>query len=109
MPVGMRASHLEDFEVEDRIYNVASAVTSLINNTAGGFMISGWTKRGEVQDQAVDQPGNGLPHNASRMMIHAGTLNYHVTRIDPMQPEKVDLDVLQRLKIDVVTGLHRED
>ena len=109
MPVGMRASHLEDFEVEDRIYNAASAVTSLINNTAGGFMISGWTKRGEVQDQAVDQPGNGLPHNAPRMMIHAGTLNYHVTRIDPMQPEKVDLDVLQRLKIDVVTGLRREN
>jgi hypothetical protein len=43
------------------------------------------------------------------MMIHTGTLNYHVTRIDPMQPEKVDLDVLQRLKIDVVTGLRRED
>ena len=52
MPVGsIRAAHLEDFEIEDQIYNAASAVISLINNTAGGFIISGWTKRGEVQDQ----------------------------------------------------------
>lgn len=108
MPVGIRAAHLEDFEIEDRIYHAASAVTSLINDS-GGFMVSGWTKRGEVQDQAVDQPGSGLPHNAPRSMVHAGTLNYHVTRIDPMQPENVDLDILQGLKVDVVTGLRSQD
>ena len=35
-------------------------------------------------------------------MVHAETLDYHMTRIDPMQPEKVDLDILQGLKFDVV-------
>ena len=42
-------------------------------------------------------------------MVQAGTLNYHVTRIDPMQPGSVDLDILQGLKVDVVTGLRSQD
>jgi len=104
-PAGTSASHLEEYEVEDRIYAAANGVIDLINNDAGGFMVYGWTKRGEVQDQAVDQPGNGLPHNAPRVMVEAGTLNYHVTRIDPMQPEAIDLNVLDGLKVDVATGL----
>ena len=105
IPVGIRAVNLEDYEVEDRIYRTANKVFNLINTMAGGFMVSGWTKRGEVQDQAVDQPGNGLPHNAPRMMVQAGTLNHHITRLDPMKPQNVNLDSLRGLKIDVLTGL----
>ena len=105
LPAGTRAAHMEDYEVEDRIYTAANSFFQLINNTAGGFMVVGWTKRGEVQDQAVDQPGNGLPHNAPRAMVQSGNLNYHITRIDPMRPKDVDLDILQGLKVDVATGL----
>lgn len=96
---------MEDFEVEDRIFNAANAVTTYINDNAGRFMVIGWTKPGEVQDQAVDQPGNGLPYNAPRAMVQAGNINYHVTRIDPMIPEVIDNDVLNGLKVDVTTGL----
>ena len=38
-------------------------------------------------------------------MVNAGRLNYHVTRIDTMRPEDVDIDVLHNLKVDVATGL----
>ena len=38
--------------------------------------------------------------------MHAGTLNYHVTRIDPMRPEDVDLDILLGLKVDIATDLN---
>ncbi len=68
-------------------------------------MVLGWTKRGEVQDLAVDQPGNGLPHNAPCVMVEAGDLRYHVTRIELTQPKEIDLDILDGLKIDVATDL----
>ena len=99
LPNGIRASHLEEFVVDERINNAANAVFDLVNST-GGWTISGWaTKRGEVQDQAVDQPGNGLPYNAPRVLIEAGNLNYHITRMVPTRPEDIDLDVLEGLKV----------
>lgn len=101
---GTSASTLEDFMVTDRIYDAAVNVFNLVNDN-GGWMVFGWTKRGEIQDQAVDQPGNGLPHNASKVTVEAGTLNYHVTRIDPMHPGAIDLDTFNDLRVDVVTGL----
>ncbi len=53
----------------------------------------------------MDQPGNGLPHNAKCVQVESGTLNYNVTRLDPMRPEDIDLDVLQEMKVDIATGL----
>ncbi len=38
-------------------------------------------------------------------MVEAGTLNYHVTRIDPMHPETIDLMALNGLKVNVATDL----
>ena len=61
-------------------------------------------KRGEVQDQGVDQPSNGLPHNAARVMVQSGTINYYITRLDAMQPELVDLNLLNQMKFDIVNG-----
>ena len=101
---GTSVATLEDFAVTDRIYDAAESVFNLINSN-GGWLVYGWTKRGEIQDQAVDQPGNGLPHNAARVMVEAGNLNYHVTRIDPMEPGDIDMDTLNGLKVDVATGL----
>ena len=61
-PTGNRAFRFEDYEVEDSIFNTAT-------NVLGGFVVVGWVKRGEVEDQGVDQPNNGLPHNAQRVMV----------------------------------------
>ena len=68
LPSGIRASVFEDYKIEDHLYNALNNVTTYINNLCQ-FRIIGWAKRGEVQDQGVDQPSNGLPHNASRAMV----------------------------------------
>ena len=50
-----------------------------------------WLKRGEVLDQGVDQPNNGLPYNATRTTVESGTLNHHIKRFEPMTPESIDV------------------
>jgi len=104
LPIGTRASHLEEFVVDGRINNTATAAFNMVNRR-GGWTVSGWAKRGEVQDQAVDQPGNGLPHNAPRVLIEAGNLTYHITRMVPTHPEDIDLNELEGLKVNVATDL----
>eukprot|EP00957_Ditylum_brightwellii_P100590 7667482-Ditylum_brightwellii.AAC.1 len=61
-------------------------------------------KHGEVQDQGVDQPNNGLPRNASRVRVQSGTLHHHITRMDPMLPGDVNITLLNQMKFDVVNG-----
>lgn len=99
-PSGVRAAQFEDYEIEDRFFLCLSQCIDFLTRN-GGVRVIGWIKRGEVQDQGVDQPNNGLPYNAPRVMVQAGTLNHHITRIDPMVPENIDLDVLGHLKFDV--------
>ena len=72
-----------DYEVEDRHYNAWSDISAYINRL-GNFRIIGWAKRGEIQDQGVAQPGQGLQHNAAKVMVQSGTLNHHICRIEPM-------------------------
>ena len=108
LPGGTRAVNFEDYEVEDRLFLALDKVTKYINRLCK-FRIIGWAKRGEVQDQGVDQPNNGLPHNASRTMVQSGTLNHHVTRVDPMRPESVNIEYLNSLKFDIVEGFQTTD
>eukprot|EP00957_Ditylum_brightwellii_P055945 4239416-Ditylum_brightwellii.AAC.1 len=63
-----------------------------------------WVKRGEVLDQGVDQPNNGLPYNAARTTVKLGNLNHHIVRVIPMKPEVLDIGYLNDLKFDVNTG-----
>ena len=95
--------NLEDYEVEDRIYTTAPNVFNYIN-TIGGFIVVGWVKRGEVEDQGVDQPKNGWPHNAQRVMVQSGNLNHHISNLEPMNPEAVNYITLNGYKFDVNTG-----
>jgi len=44
-----------------------------------------------------------LPHNVPRVVVEAGNLNYHITRIEHTRPEDIDLDILNGLKVDVAT------
>ena len=104
IPSGTRARHLEEFDVDERINTAVVDMLDCINSR-GGFKIFGWTKRGEIQDQAVDQPGNGLPHNAPQNMIEAGELVFHVTRVEPVRPEDIDLNILEGFRVNVATDL----
>ena len=103
LPAGTRAINFEDYEVEDRFFHALESITNYINNICQ-FRVLGWVKRGEVQDQGVDQPSNGLPHNAAKVMVQSGTINHHITRLDAMRPELVDLNLLNQMKFDVVNG-----
>ena len=101
LPPGTRASVFEDYEIGDRFFSSLERVTSYINGLCK-FRVIGWAKRGEVQDQGVDQPNNGLPYNSSRVMVQSGTLTHHITRLDPMKPEKVNIQQLNEMKFDTV-------
>ena len=65
----------------------------------------GWVKRGEVQDQGAEQPTSTYG-NTPRTMIQSGSLTHHVTRLDTMQPERIDLDHLTSLKFDVLNDFN---
>ena len=103
LPVGTRAHDLEKNQVERRLYESFLAVTEYINNH-GGFELFMWVKRGELLDQGVDQPGGELPHNVVRTTVESGTLNYHITWMEPMTPQGINLDQLDPLKFDVSNG-----
>eukprot|EP00957_Ditylum_brightwellii_P126853 9669592-Ditylum_brightwellii.AAC.1 len=66
-------------------------------------MVVGWLKHGEVEDQGVDQPNNGLTHNAQRVMVQSGNSNHHISKIEPMNPEAVNFITLDEYKFDVNT------
>ena len=108
LPAGTRAISFEDYEVEDRLFAALDGVTNFINNVCN-FRVIGWIKRGEVQDQGVDQPSKGLPHNAGKVMVQSGTVNHHITKLEPMRPELLDSIVLNQMKFDVVNGFQFDD
>ena len=102
-PAGAQAFLFEDYEVEDRIYNTESRVFNDMN-TVGGFQVVGWVKIGEVEDQGMDQPNNGLPHNSQRVMVQSGNLNHHISKMEPTNPELINLITLNGFKFNVDTG-----
>ena len=57
-------------------------------------------------DQGVAQPSQGLPHNASRIMVQSGSLNHHITRLYPMKPNILNKDYLQSIKFDINTDIN---
>ena len=66
-------------------------------------MAVGWVKRGEVEDQGVDQPNNGLSHNAQRVMVQSGNLNHHISKLEPTIPEAINFITLDAFKFNVNT------
>ena len=103
LPIGCRATLFEDYEVEDRLFSALENVMQYISRVSK-FVVIGWVKRGQVVDQGVAQPGNGLQHNASRVMVQSGSLTHHVTRLDLMRPNLVCNEYLNTLKFNVSTG-----
>ena len=71
---------------------------------ASKFAVIGWVKRGQVLDQGVAQPGNGLQHDAARVMVQSGSLAHHVARLGTMRPRLVDESILDSLKFNVANG-----
>ena len=80
-------------------------ITRDINNT-GKFQVVGWAKRGDVMDQGVSQPNNGLPHNALKVMVQSGTLNHHIIKLEPMTPSILNSEYYDGLQFNVETGFN---
>ena len=107
-PIGTKASDFEPYLVEERLFGAFRSVCDYINNH-GGFRIFLWVKRGQVQDQGVDQPNDGLPYNAARSTVESGILNHHIVRMEPMTPTAIDGEALNNLKFNVSTGFRNEE
>ena len=90
--------------VEDALLDSASNVMTCINNR-GGFNAILWVKRGEVLDQGVDQPNNGLACNAARTEVESSSLNHHIVRLFPAAPDAINTEDLNALKFNAVAGL----
>lgn len=56
-------------------------------NARGLFRGFGWIKRGEVQDQGVDQPAG---RDAERILVDSSITKYHITRLEPMYPHRIN-------------------
>ena len=97
---GTRAASFEDFEIEDRFFEVIDNVLGYINRTCK-FRVIGWMRRGVVEDQGVDQPGN---YNGPKVMVQSGTINHHITRVDPMAPHLIDKGYLNSVKFNPTNG-----
>ena len=56
-------------------------------------------KRGEIIDQGVEQPNT---YNAQKILVQSGSLNHHITRVDPMKPHLIEKRHLNSLKFNTV-------
>ena len=105
LPVGTKSSDFTSYVVEERLYDAVESVFEYINEH-GGFRIYLWVRRGEVEDQGVDQPNKGLAWNAARATVESGMIKHHVVRIEPANPAALDVATLNGLKFNVSSGFN---
>ena len=105
LPMGTKASDFNSYEVEERLYDAVASVFRYINEH-GGFRIYLWVRRGEVEDQGVDQPNKGLAWNAARATVKSGLIKHHIVQIEPANSAALDVATLNGLKFDVSSGFN---
>ena len=100
-PVGTCADDFtRHYDVNERMWDAVENVFNYINDK-GGFRAFVWAKRGVVEDAGVGQPDG---YGAKRIAVESGILNHHVARLEPMEPEKIDVATLWGKKFNVDTG-----
>ena len=105
LPINTTAeSFTDNYIAEDALIESAVGVMDHINGK-GGFNVILWVKRGEVLDQGVDQPNNGLAYNAARTDVESSKLNHHLVRLFPAMPEAINMEDLKDLQFNANTGL----
>lgn len=103
LSMSIGAANFDHFMITRRLLRAARDICNYINEH-GGFIAIMWVKRGEVLDQGVDQPNNGLPYNAPRTMVESGNLNHHIVRLIPMHPVQIEMERINTMKFNSVTG-----
>lgn len=100
-PQQMRANNFhQDIDLSDNLATAIQDVFSYVNDN-GGWECEGWTKRGMVADQAVEQPTN---RNEQAQQVQNTELKYNLVRLVPQRPQDIDWDHLDDLKFDPQTG-----
>jgi hypothetical protein len=109
----IRASHFSQ-DIENNILDSTRRVFQYINER-GGFRIIGWAKRGMIRDQGagVQQENQGQQRGGygqqanqanNNNMIENAEVRYHIVRVDPSEPENIDLEELNALKYTMGEG-----
>lgn len=89
---------------EDEVFESITQVLEYINSR-GGFRIIGWAKRGMIRDQGAAgqqdnqaQRGYGQQANQVNNMVENAEVRYHIVRLDPTDPARINLRELNELK-----------
>lgn len=100
-PVNMTVEEVGGYRRSRQINNAINGVIDMVNGN-GGWLLTGWAKPGTVQDQAAN-PAPGAPpvYNAQPVLIQAGTLRYHITRLDPEVPMSINPQAIENLKVNL--------
>ena len=100
----VRASHFTVDDIEDEVLYSTRRVLRYINER-GGFRVIGWAKRGMIRDQGAAgqqenqvQRGYGQQANQVSNMVENAEVRYHVVRLDPIDPARINLRELNELK-----------
>ena len=70
-------------EYEELIDRV-EAITKWVNEYCGGWLICGWSKKGEIKDQTF------MSDVSDDNKVDSGKINHHVTKIFPRYPDKMN-------------------
>ena len=90
-------------DIEDELLSCPRKVMRYINDK-GEFGIIGWAKHGMIQYQGETAQQNqgqqryGQPANQGNNMVENADVRLHIVRIDPSNPENIDLGKLNSLK-----------
>ncbi len=89
---------------EDEVFERITQVLEYINSR-GGLRVVGWAKRGMIQDQGAAgqqdnqaQRGYGQQANQVNNMVKNAEMQYHVVRLNPTDPARINLRELNELK-----------
>ena len=105
LPTGVRSHTFQDYEIEDRFFSSLDRIMRYINSK-NKCQVVGWAKRGEVMDQGVLQPNEGLHSTAAKVMVQSGTLNHNITKLEPMDLTSLNSEFYDTLRFDVETGFN---
>lgn len=75
-----------DFVNQGGLLAAPAAADADACNARKGWTVHGWSRRGEVVDQGVDQPAGPTLRNEGPRLVEATDLTYHITHITPTTP-----------------------
>lgn len=102
-PVSVRADDLNQLDQLNALEDAADNVVEYVN-ARGGWSGFGWTKQGQIVDEAARAAAGPLPYGAQPQLVAGGSIRHHLVRLYPTNPALVDYQAVKDLKIDLVAS-----